>query len=113
MPTLRIEFIRLDVPKGDDAGQPPAIRQVVAEAELPIEAEPTEPRNWPTAPDRAAYAMLYAIGAPCYVAWSYISNEKKHPDLYSPPRKYVTPGESVMVSVKPGVRFACVGVAIS
>ena len=57
--------------------------------------------------------MLYAIGAPCYVAWSYISNEKKHPDLYSPPRKYVTPGESVMVSVKPGVRFACVGVAIS
>lgn len=108
MPTLRIEFIRLEIPKGDDVGQPTAIRQVVADAELPIGAKATAQADWPEAPKLASHALLYAIGAPCYVAWSFITGEKRTPDPATSGRKFVAPGESVMVSVKPGVQFSCI-----
>lgn len=108
MPTLRIEFIRYTVPKGDDLGQLPGIRQVVEDAELPIRAEATKQEDWPTAPPLATHALLHAVGGPCFAAWTFITNDKKEPDPSTPGRKLVTPGEAVTVAVKPGVRFSCI-----
>lgn len=113
MPVLRIEFLRLTVPKGDDAGLPCAIRQVTGDAELPIGGKATPETDWPTVPALATHAMLYAIGAPCYVAWSFITNDKRTPDPTTPGRKFVPAGEHVMVAAKPGMAFACIAAPVA